>query len=193
MRAMKNRLVIVGVLFAMGCGADGFQPSAPGGTPLNQLSAQQAQQLCKEDVSYEQAAFSEPQRLEYTCRALAIVSVLNLPATSTDAQLQAGCTATYELCKADPPTVTPSNPAVVCAAAASDIANCAATVSQYAACVNEAVDSVPRLVVPCSQVTKGKVVDLLASGPACTTLEGLCPDLNASALKTSSPLTQMKR
>ena len=188
------RKVLWVFIVVAGCGGgDGgpstFDPSAPGGTPLNQLDATQATALCTEELTYEDNAFSPASQVEYTCRAAGYEAVgIGATTSSTDAEIQAFCMAGYNACKSNPPMPAPSTDiAMVCATAMATLPACTATVNQYAACINERARSVPKTLVPCSQVTKAKVLELLLTpdGPACAAFNPACPALAASALMAS--------
>lgn len=194
MRSAK--ILVVGFLVsAVGCGSDGFNPSAPGGTRIGDLSPDQGKTLCIETVSYVQSVLSPAARVEYACRMEGIQATAAAGSNPTDADIQAFCKVGYDACKRNPPVVPPDPaPATQCAGGLTNSEGCPATIDQFTACVNETVDAYPRYIVPCSQLTRAKVLALALAeqGPACRTIETLCPDQAASALMTSSSMKSMK-
>lgn len=200
---MRRVTVFAYVLAVAGCGGGGtsaFHPSAPGGTPVNQLSAQQAKTLCTEGLTYEANAFSPAAQVEYSCR-LAGYQAVSLVANdnTTDAEAQSFCKVGYDACKANPPPVDTTQPdiAAECATAMADVASCTATVDQYTACVNERTGAVAQLIVPCSQLTKAKLLEILIksneNGPACEVLANSCAQMLNYTDMMSSALKSMKR
>jgi hypothetical protein len=194
------RKVLVGVLAVVACGGGSepatFNPSGPGSTPINQLSAADATKLCTEELTHEENAFSPASEAEYTCRAEGYDAVgLAATDTSTDAEIQAFCKVGYDACKSNPPAPPAGAPiATVCADAMAQVTTCTATVDQYAACVNERFALVPKLIVPCNQLTRAKLLEIVltADGPACQTFAAACPDLAGSEMMRS-PLELMKK
>jgi hypothetical protein len=189
------RKILLAMIVVAGCGGGGgpatFAPSAPGGAAINTLDAAQATKLCTEETTYEDNAFDPATEVEYACRVEGLKAV-DLAATdsSTDAQLQAFCQAGYNACKSNPPDTTPTpaaDIAVICANAMAAVTGCNATVSQYAACINEQANMLPKVLPACSQVTRAKLLEILLTtdGPACMTFNAACPDLAASQMSMS--------
>jgi hypothetical protein len=181
---MRRLLTFVGVFTVLaGCGDDGFNPSVPGSTPLNQLSAEQASQLCVESVNYDRASTTAAKTFEQQCRAIGILAVV--AADGTDALAPAVCADAYNKCKQGLPPVPPSV-ATVCKDAAADLAPCTATVDQFATCVEEQVG----FVVPsCNGITNAKAQALLEqpAGPTCEQVQASC-GLTSAALRMTSAL-----
>lgn len=192
---MRNAMIGLGVLVAVGCGSDGFNPSAPGSTRLNDLPPQDSSKLCIEALTFYQAKVSRAVELESACRGAGVTRVLSLPNQPTDAETRATCQAGYDACKTSPPPlVSDQSPADLCAAGAGDFGTCTATVDQYAACVTEVATTYATTIPPCSQLTTAKVLELIddEGGPACQAIATVCPDSATSALMTSSALRLKK-
>jgi hypothetical protein len=189
-------MMLLGLLAAVGCGNDGFSPSAPSGKALNELTPDQAKTLCLEAETFSQSFLSPAAKVEYMCRVAGLEASTLAGSNPTDADIQAFCKVGYDACKRNPPVIEPDpTPAEICADATP--ATCAATVGQLTACVNERTADYERLLVPCNRLTKAKVLEIATAddGPACRTFQSLCPSQAASALTTTmtSALEAMKR
>jgi hypothetical protein len=162
-----------------GSGGDGgpttFTTSVPGTTTLNQLSGMQLTTLCNDAYKYLAAMPLQPR-----CRANG-VDAASISGGTTDAGIQSACSMEYNQCMQQVPETSPPKTCTV-----GPTASCMATVSQYAACLNDAVageeailDSMPS----CSSLTSSNVsaeVNKLLVSPwsasaACATFRAACP------------------
>jgi hypothetical protein len=174
------------VLLAVGAGCHsstanlgGFSSSIPGGTQFDQLSSAQVQTFCNEVDAFDTSSGQDMDALEITCLFGGLIAAELSAAPQTNASVQAACTTAYNQCLAGA-TSTFSCPSTAA------LAGCTATVSEYAACLNDAtkievqtIQSLPT----CADLT---VADLVTSSgtvsatplpPSCQTLNAKCPTL----------------
>ncbi len=154
-RAMSTRAtvgtVILGSVVACGGGGSGsgwpatFTTSVPGNTTLNQLSGMQFTTLCNDVSRYVDSLPYQPQ-----CKVNGVdAASSNLTASATNAEIQSACSKEYNQCLQQVPD--PGTPTCMTAPPAS----CTATVSHYAACLNDAI---------------ARNEALLGSAPSCSSL-----------------------
>lgn len=157
------------LVVAIGCGSDGFDPSAPGNKPLDQLTTQEATTLCEESIAHFKAVYPQSRRTEDDCRVAGLTAARDVAFESPPAELQAACKSAYAACKSDPPA-PPQD--FDCAGARAELARCTATVDQYAACLNEQLDHV---IPSCAGLTRQIIIDeITASGDACEVYYASC-------------------
>lgn len=182
--AARSGMVALGLMVAVSCDS-AFDPSAPGFTRLNQLSDQEATQLCMEGLAYFRAHSTRAMELEDACRDRGIRRAFELDADATEADARTACQLGYQACEADPPPLATDFSTVEICANAVELGvyrRCAATVEQYAACENESIRDYPRF-FSCFQLTKAKLAALTnEGGPACQAFSAACTPESASAL-----------
>lgn len=170
---MRTATIIVALSWAVGCGSEGFDPSEPGATPLNQLSVQEVNHLCREWVAFRKAAYPSEKEIEYGCRYSGIDEATSSNVGPTDADVQAACKAGYDRCTQDPRPPVWSRPAVVwCEGFPAFAAACTGTVDQYAACITEQAVAPPP--PACDRLTRADLEAALKPGPACATFDATC-------------------
>ncbi len=163
-----------------GASGTGFMSSVPGDKPLNTLTDDEVQQLCKEFQSdFGPGTPAASAVVELDCRLAGILaSALSQP--QTDAAAQASCKSTYDACIGAPTTsetATCNKPDP----------SCTATVAEEEKCLQDslaAFDSVKDLLPSCSAITTSTGLQSLAlSGAAtqtpasCTALQAKCPGI----------------
>lgn len=163
-------MTFLGLALAVGCGSDGFNPSAPGSKPLNQLTTQEETRLCEEVVAYGKVAYSESRRAEEECRVAGLLAARDLALESTATQLQAACREAYGACKVDPPAPPDVSD---CSTAHDELMACTATVDQFAACLDE---QLAHAIPSCAGLTREIITEESRneSGPACTIYYASC-------------------
>jgi hypothetical protein len=141
----------------------GFSSSLPGDAQFNQLMPQQIQTFCDEVASFEASSGQEMDEQEFVCLFAGLIAAELSPAPQTNASVQAACMTGYNQCVATPQTTTLNCPSMTA------LAGCSATVSDYAACINDAtkidvqaIQSLPT----CADLT---VADLTTSSGAVQT------------------------
>jgi hypothetical protein len=190
-RNVNSRLTVGTLLLAIAVGCHGsstanlggFSSSIPGGTQFDQLSSAQVQTFCSEVDSFETTSGQAMDDLEITCLFGGLIAAELSAAPQTNASVQAACTTAYNQCIAGA-TSTFSCPSMTA------LSSCTATISEYAACLNDAtkievqaIQSLPT----CADLT---VADLTTSSgtlsatpppPSCQTLNAKCPALAMGA------------
>jgi hypothetical protein len=183
----RRALAVGALLVAIGVGCHSsstanlgaFSSSIPGDTQFDQLSAAQAQTFCNEVASFETSSGQTMDDLEITCLFGGLLAAELSPTPQTNASVQAACTTAYDQCLGQA-TTTFDCPSMAALSA------CTATVSEYAACLNDAtkvdvqaIQSLPT----CADLT---VADLTtSSGPSqavplpqsCETFDAKCPSV----------------
>jgi hypothetical protein len=155
--------IVLGSLVACGGrsssgGTTTFTTSVPGSTPLNQVSGVLLTTLCNDVYQYVTAVdvdvFASQTLKQGKCTTLGYLAAetasANAGAGATDADLQSACSMEYNQCLQL--TLSPSPRMCVMAPSAS----CTATVSQYAACVNDvfvAAEAILPTLPSCSALT----------------------------------------
>jgi hypothetical protein len=169
-----------------------FSPSEPGGMPLAQLTADQVKTLCVEESEYRAMVASSPAGIETQCRAngwnLAFAIFEQSQGTAADSSLQHTCAHAYDDCLPNPPYVpTPGSTPPMCSGAA-NLADCSATVREYAACISAGEAHEQASTPPCDTLTGQRFKSLIevsaeadgavpAGPPACVALYAACPAL----------------
>ncbi len=206
--------IVLGSLAACGGGSIGgsttFTTSVPGSTPLNQVSGTQLTTLCN-DVDKYVTAFGENVLAKQTttlkqgkCTALGYEAAATANAnanaiaanSTTDAELQSACSMEYNQCLQL--TVSPTSRTCF----QTPPGSCTASVSQYAACLNDVVvaaEATLGSLPSCSSLTVGTFsADLskagigvaswaATSGPAsCATFSAACSYTGEDLLDPSS-------
>jgi hypothetical protein len=170
-RSLLKSRVLLGLLggVAAGCHSTptanlgGFSSSIPGDTRFNQLTPQQIQTFCNEVFSFDESSGLEMDAQKLTCLLAGFITAEFSQGPQTNASVQAACLSGYNQCLAAPSTTTSACPSMAA------LAGCSGTVSEYAACLNDAM----------------KIeVQELQSLPTCA-------DLTVADLTTSSGALQM--
>jgi len=186
-RATVLVLTLVGALPAACGGGSGelFQTSIPGNTPLGTLSGSQATELCNDETRFAQQSSLEMD----ACHEAAFLTVALTASFSpdmTDAELQAACTSAYTSC------LHPDGGAGATQTCMAPPANCTATVSQLAACLDDdaaATRALAAQLPDCGSITRasltandGGTASSATSSPAsCQTLQEKCSGASAAA------------
>ena len=194
---MSRSGVVVALILsvaAVGCGGGsgaGFHTSVQGSKPIDTLSTSEIMQLCVDLNSWVQAESKAVDRKENQCRAtgFAFAALSSMNGQATDQQVQQSCQAGYASCESSdagaPPTgADGGSVTTMCSSAMPPPVNCAATVDQYSACVNELFEP---LFPPCNQLTAAKVTSsadggITRGGPACTAFTVACPGAFSSMM-----------
>jgi hypothetical protein len=126
---------------SLGCSSGvtaSFHPSAPGGTPLSQLSSDQVHTICVEQIAYLSMLVGSPAGRETLCRSAgkdAANKALLQVGTLTDAALQQACQQAHDACLRNPPLIPDPGPNPPDCASTINLSVCFPTVDTYAACV----------------------------------------------------------
>ena len=180
-------LTLLGALPAA-CGAGSgelFQTSIPGNTPLGALSGAQATELCNAETRFAQQSSLEMD----ACREAAFLTAALAASFSpdmTDADLQSACTAAYTSC------LHPDGGAGATQSCTAPPANCTATVSDLATCLDDEAAATRALAArlpDCGSITRasltandGGTASSATSQPAaCQTLQQKCSGASAAA------------
>jgi hypothetical protein len=168
------------------CGGDkatsgGFTTSVPGDKPLPTLTPGEASTLCI-DVA---RAYAGAHTQEDICRFLAYYAAV-FAGSSTQAELQAACTMTRDMCLRDGGTLGPPG----CEMPSAD---CTATVTDLGRCVNDNkknVDQQVAMAPTCDLVTPERVAAELSNVPptpaSCITLAMKCADGGRTSMASAA-------
>ena len=186
-RATVLGLILIGALPTACGGGSGelFQTSIPGNTPLGSLSGPQATELCNDEMRFAQ----QPSFEMDACRETAFLTValtITLTPYLTDADVQAACASAYTSC------LHPDGGASTTQTCMAPPANCTATVSDLAACLDDDVAAARALaakVPDCGSITRASLTAndggtplVATSSPAsCQTLQQKCSGASSAA------------
>ena len=180
-------LTLIGALPTACGGGSGelFQTSIPGNTPLGSLSGSQATELCNDETRFAQQSSFEMD----ACHEAAFLTVALTASFSpdmTDAELQAACTSAYTSC------LHPDGGAGATQTCSAPPANCTATVSELARCLDDdaaATRALAAQLPDCGSITRasltasdgGTASAATSSPPSCQTLQQKCSGASAAA------------
>jgi len=160
-----------------GSGNGTFSTSVPSTTKLNNLSSGQATQLCSDFTSYATSTLTPD-----FCRESGLLGAL-LGGGTTDAQLQAACTAAYNNCLASDggATTTMCDPTML--ASNSGSSTCTATVGDLTSCLNDSTAPL-RALPTCSTLTAASLAALSMDGGSSTTPASCAPVNGCNGVST---------
>ncbi len=186
-RATVLGLILIGALPAACGGGSGevFVTSIPGNTPLGSLSGSQATELCNDEMRFAQQSSLEMD----ACHEAAFLTVALTASFSpdmTDAELQAACTSAYTSC------LHPDGGAGATQTCMAPPANCTATVSELASCLDDEAAATRALAAQlpdCGSVTRasltandgGTASPATSSPVSCQTLQQKCSGASSAA------------
>ncbi len=194
-RARAIPIVVAGA-FAIAVACDGgspaFTPGVPGNTRFDELSGSQSKALCASGQAYAKAQLDRAAFRDLVCRAAALFALSVSQDGVSDATAPSACEDQYTVCQsrlADAggplgsgiPDDGSNGVGTLCSGGPPA---CAATVDQYAACLNERYGLTAGSYPPCSAFTADTVDKFIAhdgaypgldDGPACEAFVHACP------------------
>jgi hypothetical protein len=183
---------LVALLLGAACSGEGSGGPGPytsgldGTRPLADLTAGETAALCKGAQLWAKDAIPAVKRATLVCKTSSVAAAVLTGALGGTAALRAACQRTYDGC-IQQTTMPPA--AIMCPSAAAD---CAATVAEYEACMNDfpgAFDRTLEAIPTCSALTLTSVVqtglDAMSILPdSCATYQARCPGARIAGLPT---------
>ena len=157
-----------------GSGTGTFSTSVPSGTKLSNISSTQATQLCNDFNTYATNTLNP-----YFCREIGIFGAA-FGGGTTDAEVQAACTAAYNSCLTGN-TTTMCDPTML--ASNNGSATCTATVGDLTSCLNDSTGPLKALPT-CSSLTVAGLAAMSADAGTSTSPASCAPVNNCNGVST---------